>query len=1200
MKRQLRTKQEEQRNMQLTMTKVLKMTGTALLATSIGVSTLASSVPFNHSMVAHAEEATVTTGTTEDGYAYSIDSATNEVTITKYTGTESSVTIPDTIDGKPVTTIGEKAFASNKTIITLTFGANIKSVGNSAFDGLGYLTTLNLNDNLETIGQNAFIYNSKLTAIDMSHTKVKTIGKHAIASNTSLTTVKFSPELSELGYGSFSGDTKLTGLDFSTTPKLKAIGEGAFNNNTGLVSVKLGSSIEEIGPDAFSSIANTTIEMKEATNLKTIGNGAFKTSKNITIDGIPDNVETIGDTAFYQSSTTFGSGEVLVLPSKLKTLGMYAIGGKSYNTTENPKITKIVTNAGLESVGDYAFAYNPNLTEVDLSASTKLTTLPNHLFDLCTNLYLDTNKLPQTLTVLNELGNQVHYKDDTLNIPRDVESIPSNSFTINKGFLKEINFNSKLKEIKDNAFKSMGTSSDRMANPMVTLNFPEDSQLTTIGANVFAYMGVKGDLVIPNNVTYIGSGAFAYNPITSVVIPEKTTKLLGQTFYTGTRDKSTLKKVVVFSRYLSFDQTDPTYVFGNNSELAVYAYRGSTTETLTLGKGFLPLDDMLLPTINSDLVEGKTYSGEVNPVFNIVNSNTTTYTLDGSPYDGVSPITMGGNHVLRVSATNEITTTSKTYNFTIKENHAPTVSSQIADQTVYTNETLKLDISQYFTDIDNDSLSYEATTSDNSNSGVSVTADGVLKFTASTDNNYTVTVKAKDNVAYSEPIAFKVTVSSKSTNTEPDKDTTGTGNEPTETDTSSEPSKQYLEDLINSLKDFIAGLTSGTGSGTGSNPDSSVVAKPTDSSVVNDMHINTLNKDYKLNITSLLHGLDSTGITYNVINSNTEDVISNFDQTMGVLTLQGLQEGFSTVTVQAKDGSGNTSSVTLLVYVEPKDAASTATSLETAPMSISDAVIGKGSQLYTADLTTVFGDKYSISDIASYTITLTDTTTEVTSVVHTSSLQKLSVAPSLLDTLIASLPSTTTVKGLISSNNVKAAVVGNQLMLEGLGYGTTKMGIKAVLKDGRLSPEVRVNLQIINAKDTDSTEGKKVDLPKDLGKEPLNSDQYGSINKDAKASKESEYNQNKDLLTGDITKEDIRTLIDITNKYGIINNSLSKEDITSILDILKSRGVYSTSSSSFEGIKELLEKLLASDIKENKSKSKSFKFYSILASKIHK
>lgn len=65
------------------------------------------------------------------------------VTITKYTGKESTVILPSTINSWHVTKIGEDAFQDNTTITSVTIPANVTEIGSNAFAGCTNLTSVN-------------------------------------------------------------------------------------------------------------------------------------------------------------------------------------------------------------------------------------------------------------------------------------------------------------------------------------------------------------------------------------------------------------------------------------------------------------------------------------------------------------------------------------------------------------------------------------------------------------------------------------------------------------------------------------------------------------------------------------------------------------------------------------------------------------------------------------------------------------------------------------------------------------------------------------------------------------------------------------------------------------------------------------------------------------------------------------------------
>jgi hypothetical protein len=150
-------------------------------------------------------------------YAYTVDSQTGGVTITRYNPYNTftgAIAIPDTLDdGKPVTVIGEGAFAG------------------------AYLNDIVLPKHLEVIGSKAFTGNW-LDAIVIPDT-VKSIGKLAFQ-DSSLRKIRLGSGLESIDDYAFDG-CSLT--DLFLPEKVKIVGEGAFYHND-LASIEIGDDVD--------------------------------------------------------------------------------------------------------------------------------------------------------------------------------------------------------------------------------------------------------------------------------------------------------------------------------------------------------------------------------------------------------------------------------------------------------------------------------------------------------------------------------------------------------------------------------------------------------------------------------------------------------------------------------------------------------------------------------------------------------------------------------------------------------------------------------------------------------------------------------------------------------------------------------------------------------------------------------------------
>ena len=92
---------------------------------------------------------------TYNGLEYQISDA-DEVTITGFDGSYSNVIIPDMIDGKPVTTIGEYAFFYRQIMTSITIPNSIVTIEKGAFYDCRRLTNIAIPSSVISIGAESF------------------------------------------------------------------------------------------------------------------------------------------------------------------------------------------------------------------------------------------------------------------------------------------------------------------------------------------------------------------------------------------------------------------------------------------------------------------------------------------------------------------------------------------------------------------------------------------------------------------------------------------------------------------------------------------------------------------------------------------------------------------------------------------------------------------------------------------------------------------------------------------------------------------------------------------------------------------------------------------------------------------------------------------------------------------------------------
>ena len=260
------------------------------------------------------------------------------VTITKYTGTESTVILPSTISSWPVTKIGEDALKDNTTITSVTIPASVTEIGSNAFAGCTNLTSVHY-------------------AGDWSNLTIQS-GNPAVqdAANEQLFDFEFTPDNTAVIVTNYKYNGAAADVTIPSRYKGKpvtTIGHAAFFNSA-VTSVTIPDSVTSISDDAF-------VNCPQLTNIS-----------------IPNSVTYIGFFAFG-SCTSLKS---ITLPSSLSSISGALFSGCS-------QLTTIHIPVSVTSIGNNAFADCPSLMTVtypgsktqwdDITKGSNSDVLENHL-----------------------------------------------------------------------------------------------------------------------------------------------------------------------------------------------------------------------------------------------------------------------------------------------------------------------------------------------------------------------------------------------------------------------------------------------------------------------------------------------------------------------------------------------------------------------------------------------------------------------------------------------------------------------------------------------------------------------------------------------------------------------------------------------------------------------------------------------------
>ena len=178
-----------------------------------------------------------------DQYEYVIEN--NEITITRYIGNETEVSIPSEIDGVPVTEVGFAAFYGTQ-IKTVVIGEGIRRIGVEAFSETG-LISVSLPSTLEVIEDSAFAMSPLKTAVIPDG--VKSIGETLFYGCTDLTEVTLPKSIEILPSGCFFECMSLKRIEIPEG--LMEIGDQCFYFCISLEECLLPESLNVIGCEAF-------------------------------------------------------------------------------------------------------------------------------------------------------------------------------------------------------------------------------------------------------------------------------------------------------------------------------------------------------------------------------------------------------------------------------------------------------------------------------------------------------------------------------------------------------------------------------------------------------------------------------------------------------------------------------------------------------------------------------------------------------------------------------------------------------------------------------------------------------------------------------------------------------------------------------------------------------------------------------------
>ena len=591
-----------------------------------------------------------------DGFRYFLNDK-SEAIISRYTGGESAVVVPESLDGYPVTQIGSyafSAFAVPETLITsINLPETIESITKHAFECNENLTQINIPSKVTTIPFDCFRGCYSLEYIEIPDT-VNKIEGGAFRYCYALKSISLPESVTEIAEETFQICRSLESIDM---PGVRKIGYRGFSHCYKLAITELPDCLTEIGDWAF---ANCTFEYLDLTNVTHIGEYAFYFCRSLKEVILNDTIEKLESGVFFSCRKL----EKIVLPSNLVHIskdcfcdtgfksitfneGLKTIDRRAFDSCE--KLSEVIFPESLEYIWNIAFSDCDSLESITIPVNLKvlgfesfagcdkLTTIYFNAVDcrVCDeNKYNDKGYIPRNWALASPFN-----RTNITNIifGNTITSINSDSGT-NGTFeghntLELIAIPDSIEEIGDAAFKNCSNLETAVISDSVT-EIADD-----------AFEGCNKLTIYCTENSY----AYEYAQTQSIKVSTLVIAPIANQTYTGKEIEPTIS--VSYSDE-SLDNSDYTVVYSNNINIGTANVIVSGTgyfKYLTSKAGFeivaRKISDAVISGISDCEYTGKAITPEIKVVYNgITLKKGVDYTVSYSnnTEEGTATVTVKG------------------------------------------------------------------------------------------------------------------------------------------------------------------------------------------------------------------------------------------------------------------------------------------------------------------------------------------------------------------------------------------------------------------------------------------------------------------------------------------------------------------------------------------------------------------------------
>ena len=280
---------------------------------------------------------------------------------------ETDLTIPETIEGYPVTELADGLFKGCDGLVSISLPAEITKIGDSVFEGCHTLQEVRCAGKLTSIDSRAFYECHALREIQSEGT-ITSLGSYAFYECNALETLPDLSGISDIGEYAFYNCDRLISipvlptltsiknyaffdcdrlLTFFIPDSLVSIGDYAFKGCDELLSINGCKNVQTIGTECFADckkLGSATLGNK----LTTLGTGCFSGCERLSSITLSPMLTAIPDRCFYNCFAIGSNSTTLTIPASVTKIGSMAFFNciaLKYLTIPGTSITSIGTDS---------------------------------------------------------------------------------------------------------------------------------------------------------------------------------------------------------------------------------------------------------------------------------------------------------------------------------------------------------------------------------------------------------------------------------------------------------------------------------------------------------------------------------------------------------------------------------------------------------------------------------------------------------------------------------------------------------------------------------------------------------------------------------------------------------------------------------------------------------------------------------------